>query len=83
MLRGFVIAQNQQCEYFPDIAFRQDGGRGTSPHIDRRVKHLLKQHFTNVSSTVIFQHHDLLFYRVSLPVTLFDVWFPKGRYLPL
>ncbi|GBO28552.1 hypothetical protein AVEN_210917-1 [Araneus ventricosus] len=44
MLRDFVIPQLQQRGCLQDIIFMQDG---SPPHIDSRVKQLLRQHFTN------------------------------------
>ncbi|GBL77387.1 hypothetical protein AVEN_41801-1 [Araneus ventricosus] len=51
VLRDFVIPQLQQCGCLQDIIFMQDG---PPPHIDRRVKQLLRQYFTDVR--VISRH---------------------------
>ncbi|GBO04915.1 hypothetical protein AVEN_80951-1 [Araneus ventricosus] len=51
MLKDFVIPQLQQRECLQDIIFMQDGA---TPHIDRRVKQLLRQHFTD--ARVISRH---------------------------
>ncbi|GBO33572.1 hypothetical protein AVEN_218360-1 [Araneus ventricosus] len=44
MLRDFVIPRLQQRRCLQDFIFIQDGAL---PHINRRVKHLLRQHFTD------------------------------------
>ncbi|GBN09994.1 hypothetical protein AVEN_250132-1 [Araneus ventricosus] len=51
MLRDFVIPQLQQSRCLQDIIFKQDG---VPPHINRRVKQLLRQHFTD--ARVISRH---------------------------
>ncbi|GBO39959.1 hypothetical protein AVEN_107801-1 [Araneus ventricosus] len=44
MLRDFLIPQLQQRGCLQDIIFMHDGA---PPHIDRQVKQLLRQHFTD------------------------------------
>ncbi|GBL72541.1 hypothetical protein AVEN_127817-1 [Araneus ventricosus] len=51
MLRDFVIPQLQQRGCLQDIIFLQNGA---PHHVDRRVKQLLRQHFTN--AWVISRH---------------------------
>ncbi|GBL95531.1 hypothetical protein AVEN_54132-1 [Araneus ventricosus] len=51
MLRDFVIPQLQQRGCLQDIIFMQDGA---PPHVDRRVKQLLRQHFTDAR---VISHH--------------------------
>ncbi|GBM57085.1 hypothetical protein AVEN_261426-1 [Araneus ventricosus] len=51
MLRDFVIPRLQQRSCLQDIIFMQDG---LPHHIDRRVKQLLRQHFTD--ARVISRH---------------------------
>ncbi|GBO43343.1 hypothetical protein AVEN_246820-1 [Araneus ventricosus] len=50
MLRDFVIPQLKQSGCLQDIIFMQ----AYPPHIDRRVKQLLRQHFTD--AWVIIRH---------------------------
>ncbi|GBL82308.1 hypothetical protein AVEN_252474-1 [Araneus ventricosus] len=69
MLRDFVIPQLQQRGCFQDIIFMQDGA---PPHIDRRVKQLLRQHFTD--ARVISRHFPTAWPPRSPEFTPCDFW---------
>ncbi|GBM72724.1 hypothetical protein AVEN_189647-1 [Araneus ventricosus] len=80
VLRDFVIPQLQQRGCLQDIIFMQDGA---PPHIDRRVKHLLRQHFTD--SRLISSHFPTTSSPHSLDITPFDfrLWgFLKDKIVP-
>ncbi|GBL74718.1 hypothetical protein AVEN_243593-1 [Araneus ventricosus] len=64
MLRDFVISQLQQCGCLQDIIFMQDCA---PPHIDRRVKQLPRQHFTD--ARVISRHFTTAWPPRSLDIT--------------
>ncbi|GBM95766.1 hypothetical protein AVEN_182714-1 [Araneus ventricosus] len=69
VLRGFAIPQLQQHGCLQDIIFVQDGA---PPHIDRRVKQLLRQHFTD--ARVISRHFPTAWPPRSPDVTPCDFW---------
>ncbi|GBN97941.1 hypothetical protein AVEN_72146-1 [Araneus ventricosus] len=69
MLRGFVMRQLQQRGCLRDIIYMQDGA---PPHIDRRVKQLLRQHFTD--SWVISRHFPTAWPPRSPDITPCDFW---------
>ncbi|GBN54214.1 hypothetical protein AVEN_55877-1 [Araneus ventricosus] len=80
MLNDFVIPQLQQRGCLQDIIFMLDGA---PPHIDRHVKQLLRQHFTD--SRVISRHFPTAWSSHSPdinPLRLLVVGFPEGKYLP-
>ncbi|GBM27834.1 hypothetical protein AVEN_119290-1 [Araneus ventricosus] len=69
MLRDFVIPQLQHCGCLQDIIFMQ---AGTLPHIDRHVKQLLTQHFTD--ARVISHHFPTAWSPRSPDIALCDFW---------
>ncbi|GBM35926.1 hypothetical protein AVEN_244990-1 [Araneus ventricosus] len=64
-----VIPQLQQRGCLQDIFFTQDGA---TPHIDRRVKLLLRQHFTD--ARVISRHFPTAWPSRSPDITACDFW---------
>ncbi|GBM60516.1 hypothetical protein AVEN_260002-1 [Araneus ventricosus] len=80
MLRDFVIPQLQQRGCLQDIIFMLDGA---PPHVDRRVKQLLRQYFTDARANS--RHFPTAWPPRSsdtTPLRLLVVGFPEGQYLP-
>ncbi|GBN40572.1 hypothetical protein AVEN_223381-1 [Araneus ventricosus] len=69
MLRDFVIPQLEQRGCLQDIIFMQDGA---PPHIIRRVKQLLRHHFTD--AWVISRHFPTAWTPRSPDTTPYDFW---------
>ncbi|GBM02567.1 hypothetical protein AVEN_178497-1 [Araneus ventricosus] len=69
MLRDFVIPQPQQRGGLQDIIFKQDSD---PPHIDRREKQLLRQHFTE--ARVISRHFQTAWPPLSPDITSCEFW---------
>ncbi|GBM45234.1 hypothetical protein AVEN_63841-1 [Araneus ventricosus] len=69
MPRNFVIPQLQQRGCLQDIFFMQDGA---PPHIDRRVKQLLTQYFSD--ARVISHHFPTALPPRSPDITTCDFW---------
>ncbi|GBM10703.1 hypothetical protein AVEN_99-1 [Araneus ventricosus] len=69
MLRNFVIPQLQKRRCLQDIIFKQDVA---PPHIDRRVKQLLRQHFTDAG--MISRHFPTTLHPHSPDITPCDFW---------
>ncbi|GBM82438.1 hypothetical protein AVEN_229479-1 [Araneus ventricosus] len=70
MLRDFLVSQLQQRACLQDIIFMQDGA---PPRIDRRVKQLLRQHFTD--ARVMSRHFPTVWPPRSPDITPCDFWF--------
>ncbi|GBM59834.1 hypothetical protein AVEN_158075-1 [Araneus ventricosus] len=79
VLRYFVIPLLQQHGCLQDVIFLQDG---VPSHIDRLVKQLLRQHFTD--SLVISSPFPTAWPLHSSDIITVDffVGFPEGQYLP-
>ncbi|GBO27039.1 hypothetical protein AVEN_18024-1 [Araneus ventricosus] len=69
MLRDFVVPHLQQRRCLQDIIFMQEGG---PPHIDRRVKQLLRRHFTD--ARVISCYFPAAWPSRSPDITPYDFW---------